>query len=127
MEHLQPNNNLLSLDNLSDAVPNYDLMLPRKVRKVFRELSRKVLTIVYNQDKSKFAILWNLVVKDTVVEYYENPSARKSARSHYSNNTSRPKVTLKKLGQKSSSMMLKIQERRGNTLSQSVRELNLSR
>ena len=49
-----------------------DFEMPQLLRKTFRDYYKSVKKIVFNQDNSRFALIWVTIVKDVQLSYYED-------------------------------------------------------
>lgn len=49
-----------------------DFEMPQLLRKTFRDYYKSVKKIVFNQDNSRFALIWVTIVKDVQISYYED-------------------------------------------------------
>ena len=46
--------------------------MPKLIKKIYKDYKKKVKKIVFNQDKSAFAIIWKTVCIYTEVNFYDN-------------------------------------------------------
>ena len=49
-----------------------DFEMPQLLRKTFRDYHRSVKKVVFNQDNSRFALIWVTIVKDIQISYYDD-------------------------------------------------------
>ena len=49
-------------------------LIPNLLVKVIRNYKKSVHKVIYNQDKTRFALIWKTLVQDIELNYYDNLS-----------------------------------------------------
>lgn len=44
--------------------------MPDIITKIFHEKKKRVKEIIFNQDKSRFALVWKCMIEETTIKYY---------------------------------------------------------
>lgn len=50
------------------------MLKPDMIKKIFRKYTKKIKKVIFNQDNSRFALVWKTQVEDVVISYYDNMS-----------------------------------------------------
>ena len=50
------------------------MLKPDMIKKIFRKYTKKIKKVIFNQDNSRFALVWKTQVEDIVISYYDNMS-----------------------------------------------------
>ena len=50
------------------------MLKPDIIKKIFRKYTKKIKKVIFNQDNSRFALVWKTQVEDIVISYYDNMS-----------------------------------------------------
>ena len=50
------------------------MLKPDMIKKIFRKYTKKIKKVIFNQDNSRFALVWKTQVEDVVISYFDNMS-----------------------------------------------------
>ena len=50
------------------------MLKPDMIKKIFRKYTKNIKKVIFNQDNSRFALVWKTQVEDVVISYYDNMS-----------------------------------------------------
>jgi hypothetical protein len=67
-----PLSDMNSSINKEEAPEQFKPTIPDLLVKVIRNYKKSVNKIIYNQDKSRFALVWKTVVQDIEINFYDN-------------------------------------------------------
>ena len=47
------------------------MLKPDMIKKIFRKYTKNIKKVIFNQDNSRFALVWKTQVEDVVISYYD--------------------------------------------------------
>ena len=50
------------------------MLKPDMIKKIFRKYTKNIKKVIFNQDNSRFALVWKTQVEDVVISYFDNMS-----------------------------------------------------